>query len=416
MKTGKNHILVINCGSSSLKYEIFAMSGVEDSPKSHSICKGIVERIGSKEAVLLHKSKIESESEYISIKKTIAIEDHVQACNTVVRLLTSSEVGGIITDIQSIDAVGHRVVHGGEYYNSSVIIDAQVEKNIAQLAPFAPLHNPANLNGIHAVQSIFSHCPHTAVFDTAFHQTMPPHAYMYALPYEIYKKYGIRRYGFHGTSHYYVSREAARRMGKEPKDINVITCHLGNGCSISAVEKGISIETSMGFTPLQGMMMGTRSGDIDPAILGYLQSQGMSFTELDTMMNKQSGLLGISGVSNDMRDLQEAMKQGNKRAELALQMFAWSVQKHVGAYVGLLHTVDMLIFTAGVGQNDVEMRERICEPFYNLGISLDKEKNRSVGKGEGIISADFSPVPIAVIETREELQIALDTYKLICKS
>ena len=407
------NILVINCGSSSLKFEVFATFLENKIPKAKSLCKGIVERIGASNSIFSYSVTPQEEGvETESIKETLSIDNHEAAFHKVISTLTDSKTK-IIADVTHINAVGHRVVHGGEKYSHSVIIDDAVKSTIKALSPFAPLHNPANLDGIKAAEKIFSHCPHVAVFDTAFHQTMPQRAFMYALPYELYKKHGIRRYGFHGTSHFYVSRESARRLGKSPHKVNLITCHLGNGCSITAIEQGRSVETSMGFTPLQGVMMGTRSGDIDPAILVYLESQGMSSQKIDTLINKESGLLGISGVSNDMRDIQEAAVAGNERAELALEMFALSVQKHIGAYAGLLHTVDMLVFTAGIGQNDVEMRERICEPLYNLGMAIDKDKNRKVGRNDGIISTDFSTVAISVIATKEELQIALDTYELV---
>ncbi len=393
-------ILVINCGSSSLKYEIFSF------PQEHSLCKGVVEKIGKEDAIVLYQSQTKR-SHHIQ-----KITDHTNAFNVVMNLLTDSEIG-VIADTNQVHAIGHRVVHGGEIYSSSVMINDHVMGAIEELLPFAPLHNPANLSGIQAAKKLFPHCKHIAVFDTAFHQTMPAAAFTYPLPYEIYKKYGIRRYGFHGTSHYYVSREGARCLGKKPEDINLITCHLGNGCSITAIEKGRSIDTTMGFTPLEGLMMGTRCGSIDPAILVFLQEQNMDGKEIDAIMNKKSGLLGISGVSNDMRDIEKAAINGNKRAELALEMFAHSVQKFIGAYAALLQTVDMLVFTAGVGQNDPAMRKRICEPLPNIGMQLDSIKNEDVNRGEGIISADYSNVKIAVIETKEELQIARDSYSLI---
>lgn len=410
MNPAKCHILVINCGSSSLKYELFCINAKEGAAgASSTLCKGIVERIGSEDASF--SCKTYAEGRETSVKKTMPARTHVDAFHAVVGVITGE--GGVVGDVRMVDVVGHRVVHGGETYAQSVVIDDSVEKTIEALSPFAPLHNPANLNGIRAAKSIFKHCPHVAVFDTAFHQSMEKQAFMYALPYEIYKKHGIRRYGFHGTSHYYVSREAARRLGKKPDEINVITCHLGNGCSITAVQRGKSAYTTMGFTPLEGLMMGTRCGDIDPAILVYLQSRGLRYEELDVMMNKHSGLLGISGVSNDMRDIQQASEEGNERAELSLEMFALSARKHIGACAALMDSVHMLVFTAGVGQNDPEMRERICAPLSNLGMAFDAEKNRKIAKTEGIISADYSPVPIAVIETKEELQIALDSYGLV---
>lgn len=398
--TEQSCILVINCGSSSLKYEVFQF------PEKISLGKGMIERIGNKSSLHTHKV-VATHKVY---EDDTPIKDHFQACQAMAKIITSEEFR-LVNSNKNIIAIGHRVVHGGEKYSSSTIIDKSVIRAIEDLSSLAPLHNPANLDGIHSAMKEFPHCKHIAVFDTAFHQTIPSRAYLYGLPYAIYKQYGIRKYGFHGTSHHYVAKKAAEILGKDLRDTNLITCHLGNGSSITAIRKGKSINTSMGFTPLGGVMMGTRSGDIDPAIITFLLEKGMKAKEIDIMLNKKSGLLGISGISNDMRDIEEAASHDN-RAVLALEMFAHHVRKFIGAYVAELAQVDILVFTAGIGQFGEEMRQRICTPFKGLGIQLDIKRNKEVGKTDGIISFDESPVKIAVIPTNEELQIALDAYTL----
>jgi acetate kinase len=318
-----------------------------------------------------------------------------------------------VASLEEIVGVGHRVVHGGEQYANSVIIDEDVVKAVERNVELAPLHNPPNLIGIREAQAALPTVTQVAVFDTAFHQTMPPAAYLYGLPYEMYEKYRIRRYGFHGTSHRYVAARAMVLMKRFPENTNVITCHLGNGASVTAIEHGRSIDTSMGFTPLEGLMMGTRSGDIDPAIIDFLTRRGYSPTEVNAILNKKSGLLGLSGISNDLRDLETAAAAGNQRALQALEVYAYRVRKYVGAYVANLVKVDALVFTGGIGQHGVKMRERICHRLENLGIFMDYEVNSSRGSEEGVVSTPYSPITILVVPTNEELQIAIDTYGLI---
>jgi acetate kinase len=320
---------------------------------------------------------------------------------------------GALDDLAEIAGVGHRVVHGGERYASSVVIDEAVLKAVEECSELAPLHNPPNLLGIREAMAILPGVNQVAVFDTAFHQTMPPSAYLYGLPYELYEKYRIRRYGFHGTSHRFVARRALELLKRVPENTNVITCHLGNGASITAIEYGRSIDTSMGFTPLEGLVMGTRSGDIDPAILNYLEARGFTAEGLNTMLNKKSGLLGLSGISNDLRDLEAEAAQGNSRAQIALDVYAYRVRKYIGAYVANLVRVDALVFTGGIGQHGVRMRERICHRLENIGIFMDYELNSRLGACEGTVSTPFSPIAILVVPTNEELQIAIDTHDLI---
>ncbi|MDD4748940.1 MAG: acetate kinase, partial [Methanosarcinaceae archaeon] len=318
-----------------------------------------------------------------------------------------------IWTMSEINAVGHRVVHGGENFTSSAIIDENVEEAIEGCFELAPLHNPPNLTGIKACKEIMPNVPMVAVFDTAFHQTMPPYAYMYALPYDCYEKYGVRKYGFHGTSHKYVAMRAAAMLGKPEKETKLITCHLGNGSSIAAVRGGKSIETSMGFTPLEGLAMGTRCGSLDPAVIPFLmEKENLTAREIDTLMNKKSGVLGVSGLSNDFRDLDEAAANGNKRAELALQLFAYRVKKYIGEYSAVLNGTDAIVFTAGIGENSASIRQRILMGLDNVGISIDEEKNKI--RGEEIdISTDEASVRVFVIPTNEELAIARETKELV---
>ncbi|HEY9054190.1 MAG TPA: acetate kinase [Rectinemataceae bacterium] len=392
-------VLVLNCGSSSLKYEVFEM------PKRESLGKGLVERIGEKGSFLQQTSP----------KGTIRIEedmpDHGKAMTRVAQALVD-QASGILESIEEIEAIGHRVVHGGERFSSSVVIDSEVLKAIEANIELAPLHNPANLTGIREAQKMLPGKPNVAVFDTAFHQTMPPAAYLYGLPRELYDKYKIRRYGFHGTSHRYVANRALQLMKRHAENTNLITCHLGNGASITAIENGHSIDTSMGFTPLEGLMMGTRSGDIDPAILGFLEERGYTAKELTAMVNKKSGLLGLSGISNDLRDLEGAVDLGNMNAIEALEVYAHRVRKYIGAYSAELFKVDGLVFTGGIGQHGVRMRERICHRLENIGIVMDYAKNEANGRKEGIVSTPYSPTTILVIPTNEELQIALDVVEI----
>ena len=391
-------ILVINCGSSSLKYQLFDM-GTGRAP-----AKGLVERIGEAEgAGFRHAAR----GEEISGEAEAA--DHEAAFGQMVARLTDS-THGAIESLDEIDAVGHRVVHGGEKFVQAVEIDEEVTAAIKGLASLAPLHNPANLAGIVAARHYVPGVPHVAVFDTAFHQTMPAHAFHYGLPYEFYERYGVRRYGFHGTSHVYVARAAARRLGREFGEFSCITCHLGNGCSMAAVKRGESVDTSMGLTPLEGLLMGTRSGDMDPAIVFFLAREaGVAFAEFESLLNTRSGLLGVSGVSNDVRTLWEAAANGNERAALALEMFAYRVKKYVGAYLAVLNGCEAVIFTGGIGENDARTRERICGGMETLGMELDAAANRAAAGGEAVISAPGSRVKLLVVPTNEELEIAGET-------
>lgn len=395
------NILVINCGSSSLKYQFIDM-------KDESVlAKGLVERIGIEGSVLKHeRTGMDKET----IKQSIP--DHNVALKLVIDALMNEKYGAI-KDLSEINAVGHRVVHGGEAFACSVVIDEKVKKSLEDCIDLAPLHNPPNLVGINACEKILPNVPMVAVFDTAFHQTMPASSYLYALPYEYYTKHKIRRYGFHGTSHLYVSRRAAEILGKKPEDLNIITCHLGNGASITAVEKGKSIDTSMGFTPLEGLIMGTRTGDMDPAIVTFLmEKEKLSAKDVDSIMNKKSGVLGLSGVSSDFRDIEQEAEKGNERAQIALDCFHNRVKKYIGAYMAELGHVDAIVFTAGLGENSSESREEICKGMEFLGIELDTEENKVRGK-EKIVSKESSKIKIMVIPTNEELVIARDTLALI---
>ena len=395
------NILVINCGSSSLKYQFIDMRD------ESVLAKGLVERIGIEGSVLKHeRTGMDKET----IKQSIP--DHNVALRLVIDALMNEKYGAI-KDLSEINAVGHRVVHGGEAFACSVVIDEKVKKSLEDCIDLAPLHNPPNLVGINACEKILPNVPMVAVFDTAFHQTMPASSYLYALPYEYYTKHKIRRYGFHGTSHLYVSRRAADMLGKKPEDVNIITCHLGNGASITAVEKGKSIDTSMGFTPLEGLIMGTRTGDMDPAIVTFLmEKEKLSAKDVDSIMNKKSGVLGLSGVSSDFRDIEQEAEKGNERAQIALDCFHNRVKKYIGAYMAELGHVDAIVFTAGLGENSVESREEICKGMEALGIELDTEENKVRGK-EKIVSKESSKIKIMVIPTNEELVIARDTLALI---
>ena len=393
-------ILVINCGSSSLKYEVWQM------PQRISLVRGLIERIGEL------KGKISQKTPRGDLTREVQVPHHKAAMELVREALTDP-ASGALTRLEEIEGIGHRVVHGGEQYASSVVIDERVVQAVEKNVELAPLHNPPNLIGIREAQAVLPDVPQVAVFDTAFHQTMPPAAYLYGLPYELYEKYRIRRYGFHGTSHRYVAARAMELLKRFPENTNVITCHLGNGASVTAIEHGISIDTSMGFMPLEGLVMGTRSGDIDPAIIDFLERRGYTSTEVNALLNKKSGLLGLSGISNDLRDLETEAAKGNQRAIQALEVYAYRVRKYVGAYVANLVKVDALVLTGGIGQHGVKMRERICHRLENLGIFMDYDLNTSLGSGEGIVSAPFSPIAILVIPTNEELQIAIDTYDLI---
>ncbi len=394
-------VLVINCGSSSLKYQLINMDN------ESVLAKGLVERIGIEGSVLTQK--VEGREKYII---TQPMKDHKDAIKLVLGALIDKE-NGVIGDMSEISAVGHRVVHGGEKYANSVLIDEEVMKSLEDCVKLAPLHNPPNIIGINACKELMPNTPMVTVFDTAFHQTMPQEAYMYALPYEYYTDYGIRKYGFHGTSHKYVANKAAEAMGKDIKDLNIITCHLGNGSSVTAIKGGVSIDTSMGFTPLEGLAMGTRSGNIDPAIVSFLVKElNVSAEEVSNILNKKSGVLGISGVSSDFRDIEDAAAQGNKRAQLALDIFNYKVKQFIGAYAATLGKVDCIVFTAGLGENSPETREAICDGLEFLGAKLDTAKNNGRGKLTQINTED-SKVCIFTIPTDEEMMIAKDTMEIV---
>ena len=395
-----NTILVINCGSSSLKYEVYRM------PSRTSLGRGLVERIGADEGVVT-QSGPSGTYEWRG-----PVGDHRTAMRLVMEALVDGD-HGLLSSIDAVAGVGHRVVHGGERYAASVIIDQDVIDAIEETAELAPLHNPANLAGIREAMGVLPEVKQVAVFDTAFHQTLPPSAYLYALPRELYEKHRIRRYGFHGTSHRYVAAAAVKLLKRSAENTNLISCHLGNGASITAIEGGRSVDTSMGFTPLEGLVMGTRSGDIDPAIIFYLVERGHSPEDLYRMLNNESGLLGLSGISNDLRDLEAAVEAGDQRAIDALEVYAYRIRKYIGAYAANLVKVDILVFTGGIGQNGVKMRERICNRLETLGIVMDYACNEANGPGEGVVSVDYSPTAIVVIPTNEELQIAIDTHELI---
>lgn len=393
-------ILIINCGSSSLKYQLINMEN------ENCLTQGLVERIGSEGSKLVQK--VEGREKYVIEQN---IKDHKEAIQLVLKTLVSKS-NGVINNIEEIEAVGHRVVHGGEYYSSSVLIDEKVMETLEECSKLAPLHNPPNIIGINACRDIMPSVPMVAVFDTAFHQTMPEHSYIYPLPYELYEKHKIRKYGFHGTSHKYVAQEAAKMIGKDIKDLKIISCHLGNGASITAIKKGRSIDTSMGFTPLAGLAMGTRTGNIDPAIATFLmQELNLSSEEVNDLMNKQSGVLGISGISSDFRDLEEAATINN-RAQLALDIFAYKIKTFICSYAGALGGVDCIIFTAGIGENSPEIRKMCCKDLEFLGVEIDVEKNKCRGIATDISTSE-SKVKVLVIPTNEELMIGKDTMEVV---
>ena len=394
------NILVENCGSSSLKYQLI------NSETEGVLAKGLCERIGIDGMLTYQPEGGEKE------KSEIAMPTHTEAINAVLAALTN-EKSGVIKSLSEVGAVGHRVVHGGEKFTSSCLINDESMKAIEECNDLAPLHNPANLIGIRACQELMPGVPMVAVFDTAFHQTMPDVAYTYGIPYEYYEKYKVRRYGFHGTSHSYVSKRTAEIVGKPYDQMKIIVCHLGNGASISAVNCGKSVDTSMGLTPLEGLVMGTRSGDLDPAIIDFVgKKEGLSLDEMNEVLNKKSGMLGISGVSSDGRDLEAAAETGNKRAQLALDVFDYRVIKYIGAYAAAMNGVDAIAFTAGIGENNIKMRKDVCSSLTYLGVKLDEEKNNVRGE-ERIISADDSKVQVLLVPTNEELAIARETLALV---
>ncbi|GAB2569711.1 acetate kinase [Gracilibacillus alcaliphilus] len=390
-------IVAVNAGSSSLKFQLIEM------PEEKVLAKGLIERIGINNSVFTIEY---GENEQ---KETLDIPDHAVAVQLLLGKLTEI---GVIKSLDEIDGVGHRVVHGGEKFNDSVLITDDVIQGIEDISELAPLHNPANLTGIRAFRKALPNVPEVAVFDTAFHQTMPEQSFLYSLPYEYYKKYGIRKYGFHGTSHKYVSQRASELMGVPLENLRLISCHLGNGASIAAIEKGKSIDTSMGFTPLAGVTMGTRSGNIDPALIPYIMDKtGKSAQEVMSVLNKKSGMLALSGFSSDLRDIQEKAEAGDDRAELALQVFAERIHKYLGSYAARMHGLDAIIFTAGVGENSVNIRERVLEGLEFMGVYWDKTLNNVRGK-EAFVNYPHSPVKVIIIPTNEEVMIARDVMRL----
>lgn len=394
-------VLVINCGSSSLKYQLIDMSN------EGVLAVGLVERIGIEGSVIKH--------EIPGMDKVIIaqpMKDHKDAINLVLEALVD-EKHGAIKSMEEISAIGHRVVHGGEKFSASVIITDEVIKAIEDCIDLAPLHNPPNLIGINACKEILPSVPMVAVFDTAFHQTMPESSFLYGLPYEYYEKHGVRRYGFHGTSHKYVSQRAADIVGKDIKDLKIVTCHLGNGASVAAIDGGVCIDTSMGLTPLEGLIMGTRAGDIDSAIMAFImEKEGLDVAQMNDILNKKSGVFGISGVSSDFRDIENAAAEGNKRAIIALETYYKRVRKYIGAYMAEMGGADIIVFTAGLGENSVEARTIICDGMSKMGIIIDEEANKVRGK-ERKISSDESTVTVLVVPTNEELVIARDTLELV---
>ena len=398
------NIFVINSGSSSIKYQLFKM------PLENPICSGLVERIGLGDSVITHKTFINGEEKVV--KETLPLANHEEGLYEVAKLLTDKKIG-VIYDPEEIEAVGHRVVHGGESFKATTIITQEVKDKIKQLFALAPLHNPANYLGIEVAEKIFTKAKQVAVFDTAFHQTMPEKAYRYAIPEEFYTQQRIRAYGFHGTSHKYVSEQAINYLGK--KDAKIITIHLGNGCSLTAVDGGKSIDTTMGFGPLSGLVMGTRSGDIDASVIFHLIDQlGYTPKEVSELLNKKSGMQGLTGLS-DMRDIRNAIGNGNKNAALATELYAYRIKKYIGSYAAILNGLDAIVFTAGVGENAMDIRERVCSNMQYLGINLDKEKNEKVSGNIREINTKDSPVKILVISTNEELEIVKQCYELLQK-
>ena len=398
-------ILVINSGSSSIKYQLLDMDN------GSALASGVVERIGLEEGVLTHKKLPDTDAATKTVIKE-PIPDHVAGMHLVVKMLSDPE-HGVIVDASEISGVGHRVVHGGEKFSAPVVIDATVVEGIREVSALAPLHNPANLTGIEVAQSIFTDCGHVAVFDTAFHQTIPAKAYQYAIPYDLYEELGVRRYGFHGTSHKYVARRSAELLEKDQADFNVITVHLGNGSSIAAVENGKCVDTSMGMTPLAGVIMGTRSGNVDPAVLRFIaEKKDMTIQEVDDMLTKKSGLVGICGMS-DMRDIHAAIDKGDERAQLALDMLCHRVRQYVGAYWAELGRVDAIVFTAGIGENDAEVRRIVLEGMEPMGVAVDIEENKKRPDEWMRISTPGSKVDVLMVRTNEELEIARETVELL---
>lgn len=394
-------IIVLNCGSSSIKYQLFDMT------HQTAIAKGLVDKIG------LHGSYIRHERNDDTVSLEGEIVDHQAGIEYMLGILTSKKRGSL-KNFDEIDAVGHRVVHGGEKFNDSVLITDEVIQQITEVIDLAPLHNPPNLRGILAMKDLLPNIPQVSAFDTAFHQTMPDYAYMYAIPHSLYIKYGIRRYGFHGTSHRYVSKRAAEILGKDMGELKLITCHLGNGASMTAVDQGRSVDTSMGLTPVEGLIMGTRTGDLDLGVLTHIMNkEGINIQVANTLINKHSGMLGITGISSDMREIEKAANNGSDRAKLGLNMYHYRIRKYIGAYAAAMGGLDAVIFTGGIGENAPDTRREICKNLGFLGIQFDDEKNAGLRGKEMIISHESSKVKIMVVPTNEELVIAQDTEKIV---
>jgi acetate kinase len=400
------NVLVLNCGSSSIKYQLLSISG----DNKDVLAKGIVERVGFPEGILTHKPAGKD-----SFNLNRAFPDHVDGINAILDALTDTQ-HGVITDIRQINAVGHRVGHGGEYFSGSVLVDEQTKINIGKCSGLAPLHNPANLKGIVSMEKLLPGTPQVAVFDTSFHQTIPEKAYLYGVPYEYYQEYKIRRYGFHGTSHKFVAEKACKLADLDINNSKIVTCHMGNGVSVTAIKDGKSVDTSMGFTPLEGSVMGTRCGDVDAGIVTYLQeTRNLSAVEVNSFLNKDCGLFGISGVSSDMRDLwKQYEKEGNHRAKLAIDIFIYRIAKYVGAYAAAMNGLDMVVYTGGIGENDWNVRLGISEYLGFLGAEIDKSVNDHL-RTDKIISTPDSKVKLVLAETDEELVIAMDTVNIVNK-
>jgi len=394
-------VLVLNCGSSSIKFQLFNME------QASVLTKGIVEKIGLEDSFI--------KLEYNGAKDVFDynVPEHTKGIEHILELLVSDKYG-TISSLDEIDAVGHRVAHGGEKFSESVLVDQKVAAEIKTLGTLAPLHNPNNLKGIYAIEKLLPKVPQVAVFDTAFHQTMPAHAYMYPLPYEMYEKYCVRRYGFHGTSHRYVAEEACKHLSVKMEDQKIITCHLGNGASIAAIDRGKSVDTSMGLTPVEGLMMGTRTGDLDLGAFTFImEKEDMDVQQANNMINKESGMLGVTGISPDMREVREEAAQGNERAKLGLEMYDYRVKKYIGSYMASMNGADAIVFTGGIGENADTTRRGVLQGLDYLGIKLDPQKNDGLRGKEQVISTDDSKVKVIVVPTNEELVIASDTYEIV---
>ena len=400
-------ILVLNCGSSSIKYQVIDMKSATE---NQLLAKGQVERIGLTDGILTHKPTGKDKFELVK-----SIPDHTTGINLILSTITDP-VHGVIGSLNELGAVGHRVAHGGEYFPDSAIVDKEVIKKIESCFDLAPLHNPANMKGIMAIENILPGVPQVAVFDTSFHQTMPAKNFLYALPYKYYEQYRVRRYGFHGTSHKFVARKACELTGVDYDHSRIITCHIGNGASVTAILNGKSYDTSMGFTPVDGLIMGTRTGEVDPGALIYIAGkEEMSYSRLSDMINKQSGMLGLTGISSDMRDIEAAIEKGDERAALAHEMYDERVKKFIGAYAAEMGGIDLIVFTGGVGENGPKFRESVCKGLEFMGVEFDKEANAGVRGKDKILSQPASKVKVAVISTNEELVIASDTFRLLKK-